>query len=76
VSLRKIDDATVEETDYRQGKVLDEIRLVLAKDRGTITYALEKQLGVENRQRSAVSSARSSTVTRKSCCPAGLKHGR
>jgi hypothetical protein len=51
VSLKKIDDATVEETDYRQDKVLDEIRLVLAKDRGAITYALEKQRGVVSRQR-------------------------
>jgi hypothetical protein len=56
VSLKKIDDATVEETDHRQGKVVDEIRLVLAKDGNTITvieknsalgqtitYTLEKQ---------------------------------
>ena len=56
VSLRKIDDATVEETDHRQGKVVDEIRLALAKDGNTITvvdndiahgqtitYTLEKQ---------------------------------
>jgi len=56
VSLRKIDDATVEEDDHRQGNVVDEIRLALAKDgntitvidrdiaRGqTITYTLEKQ---------------------------------
>ena len=56
VSLKKIDDATVEEDDHRQGKVVDEIRLALAKDgntitvidrdiaRGqTITYTLEKQ---------------------------------
>lgn len=33
----KIDDATVEETDHRQGKVVDEIRLALAKDGNTIT---------------------------------------
>ena len=56
VSLKKIDDATVEETDHRQGKVVDEIRLALAKDGNTITvidkdiahgqtvtYTLEKQ---------------------------------
>jgi len=56
VSLKKIDDATVEETDHRQGKVVDEIRLELAKDASTITvidkdiahgqtvtYTLEKQ---------------------------------
>ena len=56
VSLKKIDDATVEETDHRQGKVVDEIRLALAEDgntitvidkdiaRGqTVTYTLEKQ---------------------------------
>jgi hypothetical protein len=56
VSVKKIDDATVEETDHRQGKVVDEIRLALAKDGNTIavidkdiahgqtqTYTLEKQ---------------------------------
>ena len=56
VSLKKIDDATIEETDHRQGKVVDEIRLVLAKDGNTIvvidkdiahgetiTYTLERQ---------------------------------
>jgi hypothetical protein len=56
VSLKKIDDATVEETDHRQGKVVDQIRLALAKDGNTImvtdkdiahgqtvTYKLEKQ---------------------------------
>ena len=56
VSLRKIDVATVEETDHRQGKVVDEIRLELAKDGNaitvidkdiahgqTITYTLERQ---------------------------------
>jgi len=56
VSFRKIDDATVEETDHRQGKVVDKIRLSLAKDGNTITvidkdiahgqtvtYTLEKQ---------------------------------
>lgn len=37
VSLKRIDDATVEETDHRQGKVVDEIRLALAKDGKTIT---------------------------------------
>jgi hypothetical protein len=56
VSLRKIDDVTVEETDHRHGKVVDEIRLALAKDGNSIavidkdiangqtfTYTLEKQ---------------------------------
>ena len=56
MSLKKIDDATVEETDHRQGKVVDQIRLALAKDGNTITvidkdiahrqmitYTLEKQ---------------------------------
>ena len=56
VSLKKIDAATVEETDHRQGKVVDEVRLALAKDGNTIavidndiahgqtiTYTLEKQ---------------------------------
>jgi hypothetical protein len=56
VSLKKIDDATVEETDHRQGKVVDVIRLALARDGNTITvidkdiahgqtitYILEKQ---------------------------------
>jgi hypothetical protein len=37
VSLKKVDDATVEETDHRQGKVVDEIRLMLAQDGNTIT---------------------------------------
>ena len=37
VSLKKIDDATVEETDHRRGKVVDEIRLALTKDGNTIT---------------------------------------
>ena len=56
VSLKKIDDTTVEETDHRQGRVVDDVRLVLAKDGNTIavvdkdvalgqtiTYTLEKQ---------------------------------
>jgi hypothetical protein len=56
VSLKKIDDATVEETDHRQGRVVDEIRLELATDGNairvidkdiahgqTITYMLERQ---------------------------------
>jgi len=56
VSLKRIDDFTVEETDHRQGKVVDEIRLALARDGNTIavidkdialgqtiTYTLEKQ---------------------------------
>jgi hypothetical protein len=37
VSLKKIDEATVEEIDHRQGKVVDEIRLALARDGSTIT---------------------------------------
>jgi hypothetical protein len=36
VKLRKIDDNTVEETDYRMGKVTDEIRLAAAKDGKTV----------------------------------------
>jgi hypothetical protein len=56
VSLEKIDAATVEETDHRQGKVVDKVRLALANDGNTIavidkdiahgqtiTYTLEKQ---------------------------------
>lgn len=56
VSLKRIDDSTVEETDHRQGKIVDEIRLTLAKDGNTIavidkdialgqtvTYTLERQ---------------------------------
>jgi hypothetical protein len=56
VSLKKINNTTVEETDHRQSKVVDEIRLALAKDGSsiavtdkdvalgqTITYTLEKQ---------------------------------
>ena len=56
VSVRRIDDATVEETDHRQGMIVDQIRLALAKDGNTIavtdqdvalgqtsTYRLEKQ---------------------------------
>ena len=56
VKLRKIDDNTVEETDYRMGKVTDEIRLATAGDGKTIdvtdkdvehgqttTYKLDKQ---------------------------------
>jgi hypothetical protein len=56
VSLKRIDDTTIEETDHRQGKVVDEIRLVAAKDGKTITvtdkdvahgqtltYTMEKQ---------------------------------
>ena len=56
VSLKRIDAATVEETDHRQGKVVDNVRLALAKDGNTIavidediahgqtiTYTLAKQ---------------------------------
>jgi hypothetical protein len=56
VKLRKIDANTVEETDYRLGRVMDEIRLAAAKDGKTIdvtdkdvehgqttTYKLDKQ---------------------------------
>jgi hypothetical protein len=56
VSLKKIDDATVEEIDHRQGKVVNEIRLALASDGNTmtvidndiahgqtVTYTLERQ---------------------------------
>jgi hypothetical protein len=56
VTLKRLDANTVEETDHRQGKVVDEIRLAAAKDGKTIavtdkdvahgqttTYTLEKQ---------------------------------
>ncbi len=56
VSLKRIDASTVEETDHRQGKVVDEIRLAVASDGRTIqaqdkdlahgqtvTYTLDKQ---------------------------------
>ena len=56
VSLKKIDDNTVEETDHRQGKVVDQIHLAAATDGKTIavtdhdvahgqttTYTLDKQ---------------------------------
>jgi hypothetical protein len=56
VSLKKIDNSTVEETDRRQGKVVDEYRLTVSKDGKTIavrdkdvahgqevTYTLDKQ---------------------------------
>jgi hypothetical protein len=36
VTLKKIDDRNVEETDYRQGKVVDEVRLAAAADGKTI----------------------------------------
>ena len=56
VTLKKIDDSSVEEIDHRQGKVVDEIRLSAGKDGKTIdvmdrdmahgqtvTYTLDKQ---------------------------------
>lgn len=56
VTLRRIDDHSVQETDRRKGKVVDEIHLVAAKDGKTIevedrdlvggqttTYTLDKQ---------------------------------
>jgi hypothetical protein len=56
VTLKRIDENTVEETDRRNGKVTDEIRIAAAKDGKTIdvtdkdpvhgqttTYTLEKQ---------------------------------
>jgi hypothetical protein len=56
VTLKRIDDNTVEETDHRMGKVTDQIRLAASKDgktvdvtdkdvlRGqTITYTLQKE---------------------------------
>jgi hypothetical protein len=36
VTLKKLDDHTVMETDYRQGKVMDEIRLAAAPDGKTL----------------------------------------
>ena len=46
VSLKKIDDAPVEETDHRQGKVVHEIRLALAEDGNTITV-IDKDIAHE-----------------------------
>jgi hypothetical protein len=56
VTLKRVDDNTVEETDHRMGKVTDEIRIAAAKDGKTVdvtdndpvhgqttTYTLEKQ---------------------------------
>jgi hypothetical protein len=56
VSLKRIDDNTVEEIDHRQGKVTDEIRIAASKDGKTVdvtdkdvvhgqtmTFTLEKQ---------------------------------
>ena len=56
VSLKKVDEFTIEETDHRQGKIVDEIRLAIAKDGNTIavidkdialgrtiTYTMERQ---------------------------------
>jgi hypothetical protein len=56
VTLKRVDDNTVEETDHRRGKVTDEIRLAASKDGKTVdvtdkdmlrgqttTYTLEKQ---------------------------------
>jgi hypothetical protein len=56
VSVKRVDDHTVEETDHRQGKVTDKIRLAAANDGKTIqvtdndviheqvtSYTLEKQ---------------------------------
>jgi hypothetical protein len=56
VTVKRLNDTTVEETDYRQGKVTDEIRLAAAKDGKSIevtdndvihhqitTFTLDKQ---------------------------------
>jgi hypothetical protein len=56
VTVKRLDDLTVEETDHRQGRVTDEIRLAAASDGKTVevtrndvihqqimTYTLEKQ---------------------------------
>ena len=56
VTVKRLDDLTVDETDHRQGKVTDEIRLAAASDGKTVevtrndvihqqitTYTLEKQ---------------------------------
>ena len=37
VVLKKVNDRTVEETDYRQGKLVDEIYLAAAADGKTVT---------------------------------------
>ena len=36
VALKKLDERTVEETDYRQGKVVDEIHIAAAADGKTV----------------------------------------
>ena len=46
VSLKKLDDATVEETHHRGGRVVDQIRLTLAKDGNTITV-IDKDIAHE-----------------------------
>jgi hypothetical protein len=46
VSLKRIDDVTIEETDYQQGKAVDQIRLTLAKDGNTITV-IDKDIAHE-----------------------------
>jgi hypothetical protein len=56
VSLKRVDDHTVVETDRRQGKITDEIRIAASKDGKTVevtdkdplhgqttTFTLEKQ---------------------------------
>jgi hypothetical protein len=56
VTVKRLNDRTVDETDHRQGKVTDEIRLAAASDGNTIevtdndvihhqitTFTLEKQ---------------------------------
>jgi len=46
VTLRKIDDNNVEETDYRMGKKTDEIHLAAAPDGKTVTVSdKDVQLG-------------------------------
>ena len=36
MSVERLDDNTVEETDHRQGKIVDRIRLAAAKDGKTV----------------------------------------
>jgi hypothetical protein len=56
VTVKRLNDRTIDETDHRQGKVTDEIRLAAASDGNTIevtdndvihhqitTFTLEKQ---------------------------------
>jgi len=49
VSLKRLDDNTVEEIDHRQGKVVDEIRLAAAKD-GKTVQVTDKDMATARRR--------------------------